>query len=126
MSQKLVVLADPTPRAGKPRIDPESMKVEVDDLSDFDYVKKLGIDVRPLTPELKKIVVEERSGKAGGKPTTLGALGSILIVRLEDGQIVNRYSGSDFGCPMAVSRDSVRQLYEVFRGGTSTTAATKA
>lgn len=125
MSQKLVVLADPAPRPGKPRIDPESLKVETDSLSDFEFVKKLGIDVRPLTPELKSIIVDDRSVKSGGKPTLLGDLGAILIVRLDDGEVVNRYSGSDFGRPMAVSRDTVRQLYQLFCGAASTTVVTK-
>lgn len=114
MNGSLYILAESEVRASKPRIDLNRMTVHEENVSDLEFLTSLGVKAIPLTDDLRRLVLAERNGKSGERMVTLGDFGPILVVRIEDGVVVNKFTGHDLNRPMKLTRETVKQLVGIF------------
>lgn len=118
MNNGLVLIVDELVREQKQFINVATGKVQHEQVSAEDLCKKRNIRYVAMTPQLKSLVLfarKERSGDASGN-VTLGDYGPFVLARIENGELLNNFKGSDFAKPMKLSSQSVMALAEIFGG----------
>ena len=113
---EVYLFAEDEVKAGKPRIDLNRLTVQNESMSELEFLKSVGVKALPLTDELRQIVLTERAGKAGERTVTLGNYGPIVLVRIADGCVVNKFTGHDINRPLKLTRETVQQLRAILGG----------
>ncbi len=114
---QIVLWVDEDHQETSQRIDLTKGKVVQDQSSAREDCRSRGIQYRPLTDDLKGLVLFEKKGK-DGQPSavTLGDFGPFVLAKLENGVVSNAFSHHDLGKPIRLSRETLLALYEIFGG----------
>jgi hypothetical protein len=120
MSQKLRLLVDEERVEEVDHLDLDKGEVVRHTVSPKDLCAELSItNYLKFTPGLRDLVLYTRKGRNGaaGQPVTLGTLGPFALVKITDGAVINQFSPQNFGKPMNLSEQSLRDLAVIFGGG---------
>ncbi len=100
-------------------VDVASGEVRSERLSARELCEALGTRYQPMTQAIKDLVLFSRKGRNGSadEPVRVGDLGPFVLAKVTSGVVENKFVASDFGKPMRLSPDSLRELARIFGGG---------
>lgn len=119
MESGLVLWADEDHVSVRQVVDVDSGEVREERVSAVELCESLGVQYQPMTRAVKELVLFTRKGKNGNadEPVRVGDLGPLILAKVASGVVENRFVASDFGKPMRLSVDSIRELARIFGDG---------
>lgn len=119
MKGDLVLFVDKNAVREQETIDKITGQVRRERVTAGDQCDRRGIQHTPMTAAVKEIELyrSKKQGEGGQAGcVTIGDLGPFVLVRLEDGKLVNKFGVHDIPKPMKLSWETVAQLSEIFGG----------
>lgn len=118
MESKLVLWVDEAHESVRQVVDVGSGEVRSDRVSAKELCETLGVRYQPMTRAVKELVLFSRKGKNGNadEPVRVADLGPFVLAKVTSGVVENKFVASDFGKPMRLSPETLRELARIFGG----------